>query len=203
MKREESKLRKKDEQNSRIVTEWLEKNVYSKHTTDYIRREDKEHQVQGIDSTFKIDGVEYHCDEKAAVAYINNPLTTFAFELSFINRANVLQDGWFLSDDVKTDSYLFVWIDKAKSDVLETVDDIEVAEAVLIRKKEIISYLEGKGWTLNRLRLKDKQIRRENGLVNMGNIYRNGCRFSYSKQLVEKPVNILITRDKLREMNVI
>lgn len=200
--REISKLRKTDEKNSNIVTEWLEKNLYSVHTTEYSKKDDLENQIKGIDCTFKIDGIEYKCDEKAAVAFINKPLHTFAFELSFINKFNQIQDGWLLNDDLETDIYGLVWIDKAKSNILTSIDDIEEVTTAYIKKKDILQYLEDLGWSIDNLYRKSDAIRENNGDVYMGNIFKNGCKFAYSKQLVEKPINVLIPREKLIEMKM-
>lgn len=202
-KREVSKLRKSDEKNSKIITEWLEKNFYSKYTTDYSRKDDIVNQVKGIDCTFKINGDEYNCDEKAAVAYINKPLNTFAFELSFINKGNNVQDGWLINNELSTDVYLLVWVNKAKKDKLDSIDDIEDIELILVDKLSIINYLESLGWNLKKLKMKDEQIRKSDGNVEMGNVFKNGCKFAYSKHLVEKPINILIPREKLRLMNIL
>lgn len=203
MKREASKLRKSDEKNSKIITEWLEKNFYSKYVEEYSRKDDIINQVKGIDCIFKLDGDSLNCDEKAAVAYINKPLHTFAFELSFINKNNEVQDGWFVNKELSTEVYLLVWIDKAKKDKLESIDDIEDIEVILIDKLSLFKYLESIGWGIKQLRLKDEQIRKSDGNTEMGNIYKNGCKFAYSKHLVEKPINILISREKLRTMNML
>jgi hypothetical protein len=34
----------------------------------------------------------------------------------------------------------------------------------------------------------------------MGNIRKNGCKFAYSEQLIEKPINILLPKEKYMEM---
>ena len=42
---------------------------------------------------------------------------------------------------------------------------------------------------------------RYNNDNNMGNINENGCKFSYSQQLYEKPINVLISRNILRKIS--
>jgi hypothetical protein len=63
-----------------------------------------------------------------------------------------------------------------------------------VSKENIIKHLATLGWTLNNLHKKDYQIRNFNK-PNMGNIKENGCGFSFSKQLKEKPINILLPKE--------
>lgn len=200
--REESTLRRTDIQNSKIVTQYLEKNVYPFKVCSYSRKDDIENQIKGIDCTFRLRGVDYKCDEKAATAFINKPLKTFAFELSFINRANERQDGWLINKDLKTDLYCLIWIDKAKSSILYSYQDIQQIEVIFVKKSDILDYLKNLGWSSENLFKKDQQIRETNGQCEMGNIWQNGCKFSYSQQLVEKPINILIPREMLVNMRI-
>ena len=189
-----SKLRKTDERCADIVTAFLEKHFYTTKTTDYHHVTNKEEQVKGIDSIFTLNGFNYHCDEKAAIRYVNKHLYTFSLELSFINRANQIQTGWLLDTNKINDSFLFVWIDKAKRDILESVNDIQELEFALVKRTAIVDYLESIGWNIKRLEVKQDYIR-NNTDESMGNLYRNKCKFSYSPGLVEKPINILLSRD--------
>lgn len=167
----------------------LERSFYGPETTGYHGIHDKETQVRGVDAIFTYKGCEYNCDEKAAVNYVARGLQTFSLELSFIGRANKKVVGWFLKDDSLTDSYIFVWFDK---------DSYEMA---LVEKKRINEYLESLGWDKNKLHIKDKLIR-EGRDRNFGNIKEKGCKFSFSNYdwMPEKPINVLVPRDKLIEM---
>ena len=200
--RAESKMRKTDEQNSKIVTQWLEENIYPKLVTEYHKYDDIVMQTKGIDCTFKFKDILYKCDEKAATAYINKPLHTFAFELSFINRSGYRQMGWFLNDVIETDLYGLVWIDKAAKSPLTNTADIQEIETAYVRKSDILKCLASMGWTLDKIMAKEMMIRQTEGKVYMGNVYENGCKFAYSGHLVEKPVNILIPRKVLVDMRL-
>ena len=57
-----------------------------------------------------------------------------------------------------------------------------------------MEHLESIGWTKDKLKTKDNQIRNEND-TNFGNINTNGCKFSYSDRLFEKPINILLPKE--------
>lgn len=204
--------RQVDESNTLLVNDYLDKFVYTEENGfSNIKREDGvKAQVSGIDITFDFNGESFLCDEKAAAAYINNPLRTFSLELSFINKAGIEKIGWFVNDDLSTDSYVFVWIDegdvikvgedkKGEIYALTGIDGIKKLEISFIRKEKIKEYLSSLGWTRDNLLEKNRRIR-ENNKEKMGKITENGCKFSYSKSLSEKSINVLVPRDKLIEM---
>ena len=196
-----SLLRKEDEKCADIVSSYLEDTFYSE-VEDFKRINEKEMQFKGIDVIFNINNVKYVCDEKAAIRYVNKPLNTFAMELSFIDRSNMLHEGWLLDTSKVNNSFLFVWIDRATKNILESKEDLIELEYCLIKKEAILDYLSELGWSQEKLLQKSTFIR-ENKFENLGNITKNGCKFSYSPKLFEKPVNILISRDKLREISVL
>ena len=211
MKRAASPRREANERNTWIINEYLDKHVYTQENGfSYLERViDRARQVKGIDVILRHNGREYVADEKAASDYINrdHQLATFSLELAFVNRDNEIMDGWFLRDDLDNDSYVFVWIDTAdmhpisedKPDimVLDGVDAIRTGDVAIITKKAIHDYLESIGWTPDRLRTKCDKIIESEGDEPMGNVWRNGCKFSYSTHLVEQPVNVLIPRTEI------
>ena len=160
---------------------------------------DKERQLKGIDSIFYTDGYkqgfEYKCDEKVALDYVNKEykLSTFCLELSFLNRKDELMEGWFTNDKMENNCYLFVWVDKAKNDVLTCADDILEAEISLVLKQDIYDYFNSLGWTKEKLREKARRIRSGED-NNFGNYKENGCKFSFAQYLPEKPINVLLKR---------
>ena len=185
--RDKSVLRVDDERMSEKMSAALDK-VYYKQYPDFERVFDKFRQVKGIDVIFTRNGNKYMCDEKASVRWRN--LKTFSFELSFIDRRGEVVDGWFISNRCTNNSYLLIWIDKEGEN--------ETIEVALVKKDNILSYLENLGWTKEKLIDKDIQIRKNDGEgINFGNIKRNGCKFSFSKKLPEKPINVLVPRDVL------
>lgn len=194
-----SLLRKEDEKCSEIVSNFLDKKFYNK-CDSFERFNDKDNQIKGIDIIFSINDIKYVCDEKAAIRYINRHLNTFAMELSFINRKNILNDGWLLDDKKINDSFLLIYIDKAKNDIIQNEDDIEEIELILVKRNKIISFLEELGWTKDKLIEKTKRIR-DNECENYGSFELNRCKFAYSKHLFEKPVNLLLLRDDLRKLS--
>lgn len=189
--REENKRRRSDETRSDHAHKMLERSFYGPETTDCHGIQDKETQVRGVDTIFTYNGREYNCDEKAAVNYVAKNLQTFSLELSFIDRTNKKVSGWFLKEDSLTDSYIFMWFDK---------DSYEMA---LVEKERINEYLESIGWNKDKLRRKSELIR-EGKDENFGNIKKNGCKFSFSNYdwMPERPINVLVPREKLVKMAV-
>lgn len=199
-----TEIKKEDIQMSSIVSEFVKTQFYDIYTHELEVVEDKKRQVQGIDSIFTIDEQKYYCDEKSAVRYRN--IKTFALELSFLNKFDELMNGWFVSDKMINDCYLFIWIDRSSSDtsdkkVIRQVSDIKEAEIMLVRKDDIFEYLRKLGWTKERLLRKSERIRCE-GDRNFGDLFYDGCRFSYSEMLAEKPINILLPRKELRKIAI-
>ena len=183
---------KQDKKGENIVHEFLERHFYNL-TKNFNRYTDLEHQVNGIDTSFTIGGVEYKCDEKAAIDY-RNYLKTFCLELSFLNRKNELTEGWLLNDNQQNNSYLFVWVDKTKNEQLTNECEILNAEIALVMKDDIFKYLEKNGWTKDKLRIKANNIRNNND-KSFGDIAENGLKFSFSKKLPEQPINVLLSRE--------
>lgn len=191
-------MRASDERASEVVNNFMQK-FYDNNTTNFKRYFDKLTQVKGIDVSFTFNGVDYKCDEKAAVRWMNIKLNTFALELEFINRGNKLQTGWFLNEDLDNNSYMFIYTDKVAGQYDSfTEEDIKECTIILVRKERIQEYLDSIGWTTKRIKDKCDMIRDYEGFCTMRD---EKIRFCYSEQLVEKPINLLIDRQKLIELS--
>ena len=196
-----SLLRKEDEKCSDMVSLFLDEHFYS-GCQSFERIFDKKEQIQGIDVVFELNGEKYICDEKAAIRYVNKNLKTFSLELSFIDRSGSVHDGWLIDKKKINNSFLFVWIDKAKRDILESKGDILELEYALVKKEDIIKHLEDLGWSINKL-IKKSKIIREDEAEYCGDLYEDGCKFVCSRFLYEKPVNVLIRRETLKKISVL
>ena len=195
-----SSLRKEDEKCSDIVSSFLDEHFYKK--CGYFERiVDKNNQIKGIDVIFELNNIKYVCDEKAAIRYVNKKLKTFSMELSFIDKGGNLHDGWLLDEEKVNDSFLFIWIDKAKHDILTSVEDIQELEIALVYKNDIIKYLDKLGWDEEHL-IRKSDLVREDENEYCGDLYKNGCKFVCSRFLYEKPVNVLIKREILKKISV-
>ena len=189
----EMSVREYDEHCEKVMAQFLDEHFYKK--IGYTWRErvtDRERQVKGLDVILKRDGKVYNIDEKAAIRYTNG-LKTFALELSFLNRKGNRVDGWLIDEKKVNDYFVFVWINKIEGELIENVDSFKEVEVALVSKEKIMIYLESLGWDVDKLLIKDERIR--DGIDdNMGDIKKNGCKFSYSERLFEKPINILLPK---------
>jgi hypothetical protein len=189
----EMSVREYDEHCEKVMAQFLDEHFYKK--IGYTWRErvtDRERQVKGLDVILKRDGKVYNIDEKAAIRYTNG-LNTFALELSFLNRKGNRVDGWLIDEKKVNDYFVFVWINKIEGELIENVDSFKEVEVALVSKEKIMIYLESLGWDVDKLLIKDERIR--DGIDdNLGDIKKNGCKFSYSERLFEKPINILLPK---------
>ena len=189
----EMSVREYDEHCEKVMAQFLDEHFYKK--IGYTWRErvtDRERQVKGLDVILKRDGKVYNIDEKAAIRYTNG-LKTFALELSFLNRKGNIVDGWLIDEKKINDYFVFVWINKIEGELIENVDSFKEVEVALVSKEKIMIYLESLGWDVDKLLIKDERIR--DGIDdNLGDIRKNGCKFSYSERLFEKPTNILLPK---------
>lgn len=192
-------IREYDEQCEKIIAQILDKYFYPelKNIQTWERISTKELQVKGTDVVFSRDDGIHFIDEKAAVKYLN--LETFALELSFLNKSGKLCVGWFLDKRKINDYFVFVWINQLNHEKIIDISSVKEIDVALVKKDDIIDYLVSLGWTLEKLGLKMQQIREQSN-VNMGNIKQYGCKFAFSQQLIEKPINILLPKQKYIEL---
>lgn len=199
--------RQLDNSRNKVANKFLDKYLYTQEGFSNVKRiDDRDRQLKGVDIEFDYNGKHYVCDEKAATNYVNrwNRLDTFALELSSMQGrgTKVWRDGWFVNENLINDSYLFVWIDNAANYDISTIseDEITSAEICLVRKSAIREYLRDIGWSKKKLKFKDNEIR-FGGDEDFGMICTNGCKFSFSKNLYEEPINVLLSRDTYRQIS--
>ncbi len=195
-KRKDSPVRTQDIDLSSFFSNLLDKTFYPQETTNFQRIDTFAEQIKGIDTIFDIGDKHYVCDEKAAVTWRN--LNTYSLELSFINSMNKIQDGWLVSNKYENNSYLFIWIDDNSLGSTTRVnykhvkfDKITVA---VVQKQKIIEYLQSLGWTQEKLKQKAINIRNNANGEYMGNIKKDGCKFSFTTKLVEQPINVILPK---------
>lgn len=193
-------IREYDEHCEKIISQFLDLHFYP-HIPNLQKVEritDKGRQVKGVDVIITHNNDVNYIDEKAAVKYLN--LQTFALELSFINKNGKLCTGWLLDNTKINDCFLFVWINQLRHEKIQDITSVQNVDVALVKKAKIMQYLASIGWTFEKLQRKMYQIRHQND-VNMGNIKEYGCKFSYSQQLIEKPINILLPKSKYIELS--
>lgn len=186
-------VREYDEYCENIMSEFLLKNFYNTLNPKSIQKiNDKNLQIKGVDIILNLNDKIYYIDEKAAIRYVN--LKTFALELSFIDKKGNTKIGWLLDKNKINDYFLFVWINELYDDKIYNINSIKNVDVALVNKSKIFSYLNSIGWTVENLYNKNNNIRNKND-NRMGNIKKNKCKFSYSINLKEKPINILLPKE--------
>ena len=195
------------------VGKFLDKYFYPKIDTSFKRVESLEEQYQGIDVYIGNCAI----DEKVACHYVNSDLPTFAFEISYINRGEYLQDGWLLDDKLKTDVYLLMWVYTEKFPFVKqtwngnfyitektiiyeslTAEEISSIDCCILSKANLLNYLESINLTKDKLRDLSAYMRE-----NKKKIYEisSNLRLQSSSNLVEYPVNLIISKNILKTIS--
>jgi len=188
----------------REISIFLDRYFYTKAAKEFQRINDLETQLKGIDCTasFPKLGLEkIVIDEKAATHYINKNLPTFAFEINFLDKKGNEHIGWLLDSQKKTNYYLLIWV-KAKKKWEVKCSDILQLECMLIERDKIITTIKEKGIEIKKMVEQTGSIRKEKHQsikmpTNDDKLY-----FYYTYHLAEKPINLIIRKELLKEISL-
>lgn len=198
--------RKEDNRLVEVVNSYLDHVAYpqTNHLRFTTRVTDADRQLAGSDLVVNIDGMEFTCDEKAAVKYIGKPLSTFSLEIGFMDNHYHQQHklGWLIDPKHTNDLFSFVWLPQATRPDIQSPSDIIQCDIALVRKLDIMNYLESLGWTPKNLEKKEWCIRTGHGKTELGNFREHGLRFTISRFLHEQPVNVLLMKETYMEMAI-
>ncbi len=195
-------LRKMDNTVEQEIGKFLDNHFYPKYTSNSIRFNDIEHQMDGIDIQFDYKNlVNILVDEKTAAHYINKGIPTFAFEVDFLLNNQQVIPGWFFDSAKKTEYYLLNWV-WAKKDKYITAEDITMLDTILIKRSAIIEMLSGYDITSESIVTIAKQIRSNNTAGAFNKEASKPFYFYFTTHLSEKPLNIIIKKDKLIQLSV-
>jgi len=191
-----SGFRQRDTKVEKEISLFLDEKFYPSINAKIVRHLDIETQMQGVDVSLSYKDLhDVPVDEKAMSHYINEDLPTFAFELSFLNKDNVIE-GWFPDENKKTEYYLLIWIWATKDgDIIK--DDITKLELCLVSRSKISDYLTQRGYSPTQLREKANQIRVADIDGAIDKSPGSDFYFYLSKRLVEAPVNVVIRKSIL------
>lgn len=204
---------KRDKKHEELIANWLDEYFYSKLERLQVasgrvevtisENKIKEAQRRGIDMILRdTNGEIYYIDEKSQTTYLNNPLPTFAFEISYESNG-VTKKGWLVDEDIKTTHYILVYPGSESIKTyreLKNVEDIDFAEIILIDKSRLMKELYKLGINEELLIESAKKISIENPKVSIENVPREFGRLVKSNQLTEKPVNLVIKRTILENI---
>ena len=209
-------FRKIDMRAEQVLGEFMDEFFYSKlkskdgNPIRFKRMTDYSSQMDGIDVCIEMDDREIIIDEKASIYFSNAMIPTFAFELDSIQEGHENPvEGWFVNDDLKTEYYMLIWpnvkckeidgkwIRKPLSKI--TKYDFTIVEAMMIKKKDIRALLEDKGYDRPHLLEYAKRIRNMNSGIETryDEDLNDGLKLTFSGQLAEKPINLVINKSIL------
>ena len=200
--------RKNDMLVEREIASFLDENLYSNTElfTEFARTDTLDEQISGSDLLLSTTNGKLKrsiVDEKVASRFANKNLETFSLELSFIGKNGKKRCGWLLDETKKTEYYLFGWILKADIPYIKeqkrfdtnkiTKDNIKSLEWALVKRSDIVKFLEKKGWSLEKLSRQDEKIREQGEIKTKEFI--NEISFRYSDAYIEKPINVLLKKE--------
>lgn len=178
-----------------------------------IRVTDREMQKSGVDICIESEGRRMLIDEKATVYYSNAMIPTFAFELDSVQEGHSEPvQGWFVNDKLQTEYYMLIWpnvkcIQQGNQWIRKDIkniekDDFTIIEAMLVRKTDIRNALEKKGYDRKYLLEYARRIRNlySNDEARKEEKLTDDVKISFSGQLAEKPVNLVIQKKLLKKL---
>jgi len=192
----------------REIASFLDENLYSNAElfTEFARTDTLDEQISGSDLLLSTTNGKLKrsiVDEKVASRFANKNLETFSLELSFIGKNGKKRCGWLLDETKKTEYYLFGWILKADIPYIKeqkrfdtnkiTKDNIKSLEWALVKRSDIVKFLEKQGWSLEKLSRQDEKIREQGEIKTKEFI--NEISFRYSDVYIEKPINVLLKKE--------
>lgn len=186
---------RKEEQVSRLLVNSFFKPILK--SSDLIT--DKQKQYAGIDIETKELG---NIDLKSAVTRLDGGLKTFCLEMFYTNIKGDLTKGWFYnSKNLQTDYYSFNYFEHSKQDgsrYMNDISDIGKSEIIIVDKNKLIEFME-KYWN-NDIKQKTKKLINSNYNKIVIDEF---VSVHYSRQLSEKPLNLLINKNKLIDLSSI
>ena len=186
------------------ISDFLDQNFWSKFKYGFVRQTDKKLQCAGIDVTLLgKNNLSINFDLKAKVYGVLNSILQYpSFEVSFLNRANQIQTGWFCQKNLSTDYYNFIGVytvnENNDINCLSSSNAISACDVLWCKKQDVIDFV--KQTTnlsdlyndANKLRAESKSL----GLSKNRKYYKNFW-LTYSSNLFEKPVNLVMQRNTL------
>jgi hypothetical protein len=172
----------------------------------------RDEQISGIDlflttANGRLENVPV--DEKAALSYANgeSPLPTFSLEVSWIGMLGDERVGWFVNDKTATQYYMLYWVNRADIPYRKDgrygdkrfmrEDNIREMEYCLVSRSRLIEYLDGIGWTMDRIMRQARKIRKNDGTEKR--TFDGPVKFVISNQK-EKPINLLLKKETYFEL---
>ncbi len=182
------------------VSKYLDNELYAKFFERSERCFDKEMQFAGVDVIARHQGIEKEMmiDEKAATSWAHKfDIKTFAFELQWVMGEKIMQ-GWFLNKENKklTTHWLLCW-PRTSGEPLKKVEDITKCEVMMLDIRTLRNWVRSKSSKATQYL---EEVIQELRKGTRDEILWSGFRIIISRGLAEKPINLLISRNELRNL---
>lgn len=211
----------RDTQIEKLAAEFLDANFYPMFDgkADVTRYTDTYHQFGGIDISINSTNFDEKCKVKGC---LNKVLEFVGLECSLNNKADCIQDGWFMNKNLSTDYYAIIGLSATVNDdsQLTSVEQITTADVLWLKKQDIVDYVESYGgfygnMTMAKLKEDAYELRRDgdNHMIDIfgQSILDNDGKarhhyphrkywLTYSTKMKEKPVNLVIPRKTLESL---
>lgn len=185
------------------ISDFLDENFWSKFPHGFKRQHSKALQFAGIDITLLgKNNLSINFDLKAKIyGVLNSVLQYPSFEISFVNRANQIQPGWFCQN-LSTDYYSFIAVytlnENTDINCLSSENNISACDVLWCKKQEVIDFVK-QTTSLNDLYNDANKLRNESkslGVSKNRKYYKNFW-LTHSNRLFESPVNLVMQRNTL------
>ena len=181
----------------RVIAQYLDTHLYNDvRFTKHLRTDGREAQLSGSDIIISVPSLGINdaiVDEKAITHYMMKPLPTFALELSFLSQNGNVVEGWLTDTKKETEYYLMMWIKATKSWNIE-VEDIVQIEYMLVKRSDILNWLNQQGFSVEQLREKAKLIREKQIGGAIDKVNGKDFWFYLTTKLAECPINIVVRK---------
>lgn len=205
-----------DMTNEQMLAKYLDEHFYSTGKFEKFERvTDKYQQLLGKDiivTSSKLNLTNTIIDEKNTSHYVNKDIPTFAFELSTLTKNGTLVEGWLTDPRKQTEYYLLAYPFANlinPYDKVPTFKEITKVKLLLIKRDAILKFLESSGYNRESLINVSKIIREhvksqeDNKEIKERMKSNKGFWFNETLHLSEKPINVIIPRNKLEELAIL
>lgn len=169
-------------------------NYYIRNNIPFKRVTDFHQQIQGIDIILYKNNKEIYIDEKAKFRGIQDKeLQNYSFEVSRLCRDNQRRIGWLLDNSMKTDYYCYIFpkFTNPNDYTSKIKNDMKIE---FFAKNDILKIVKAETSIEEIIKTSNDMLKLNQKLVP----FKNFALF-ISDSFQEKPCNILISRDKIRD----
>lgn len=202
--------RKEDIRIEGVCGRFLDQHLFSRINGYVKRNTDRELQYRGVDVSISSDvSGNWVIDEK--VKYFgctNKALDCLSFEITRINQAGYRDIGWYASSRQLTNAYYFIspFLEKGDqpSDIVDS--NLTATQVLIVQKDKVEKFVKDNGYsTMDIMQLAEELAQMpywkldKKGKVRKI-LVQNKLWLTYSSNLDEEPVNLVIPRSELKKL---